>query len=104
LHDKLEVADWYDTSTYKLKRNKTVVLTHKTNQPVAIKASALANKSGIVNFDNTISKTIPAIIPIARRPCRNRTKVGRVVDFFGVAVKSWPKKGQKFSLELVHTI
>jgi len=65
-----------------------VMARHKTNQPVAIKASALANKSGIVNFDNTISKTIPAIIPIARRPCRNRTKVGRVVDFFGVAVKS----------------
>ena len=65
-----------------------VVLTHKTHQPVAIKASALANKSAIVKRVNTISSAIPAIIPRARRPCRNRTKVGKAVDFFGVAAKS----------------
>lgn len=65
-----------------------VALTHKTHQPVAIKASALANKSAIVNRVNTISRTIPAIIPRARMPCRNRIKVGNAVDFFGVAVKS----------------
>jgi hypothetical protein len=28
-------------------------------------------------------------MPSARRPCRNRTKVGKAVDFFGVAVNSW---------------
>jgi len=70
-----------------LKQNKDVVLTHKTHQPVAIKASALANKSATVNDVSTI-RAIPAIIPIARTPCRNRTKVGKAVDFFGVAVKS----------------
>jgi hypothetical protein len=41
---------------------------------------------------NTISSAIPAIIPIARRPCRNRTKVGKAVDFFGVAVKSLKRR------------
>jgi hypothetical protein len=65
-----------------------VVLTHKTHQPVAIKASALANKSATVNRVNTISKVIPAIIPIARRPCRSRQKRDKVLPFFCVTVKS----------------
>jgi hypothetical protein len=69
-------------------QNKDVVLTHKTHQPVAIKASALANKSATVNDVSTIRRAIPAIIPIARTPCRNLTKVGKAVDFLGVAVKS----------------
>jgi len=43
-----------------LKQNKDVVLTHKTHQTVAIKASALANKSATVNDVSTIRRAIPA--------------------------------------------
>ena len=69
-------------------KEKTDALTHKTHHPVARKASALANRSAIVKSVNPIRQAIAAMMPSARRPCRNRTKVGKAVDFLGVAVKS----------------
>jgi hypothetical protein len=69
-------------------KEMTAVLTHKTHHPVAKKASALANRSAIVKAVNPIRQAIAAMMPSARRPCKNRTKVGKAVDFFGVAVKS----------------
>jgi cell division FtsZ-interacting protein ZapD len=69
-------------------KTKAAVLTHRTHHPVARKASALANRSAIVKSVNPIRQAIAAIMPSARRPCRNRTKVGKAVGFFGVAVKS----------------
>jgi hypothetical protein len=55
---------------------------------VARKVSAFPNRSAIVKSVNPIRQAIAAIMPSARRPCRNRTKVGKAVGFFGVAVKS----------------
>lgn len=86
-------------ATFEERNKRNAVLTHRTHHPVATKARALANRSAIVNFVNAISRAIPAIIPIARRPCRNRTKVGKAVDFFGVAVKSCSTIQQKISLD-----
>jgi hypothetical protein len=55
------------------------------HQPVAVKASALANKSAVVNHASTIIRATPVIILRARRPCRNQTKVIKAVGFLGVA-------------------
>ena len=65
-----------------------VMARHKIHHPVAKKASALANKSAIVKSVNPIRHAIAAMMPIARRPCRNRINIGKAVDFLGVAVKS----------------
>lgn len=55
-------------------------------QPVAINASKLANKSGIVKFVTATTTTRAAMSPMAKTPCANRRK-SWILVLFGLKVK-----------------